>query len=146
MSAHLSPSTGSPHAAILGLGTRGLHFLRHRRFNQIPVEVSRELLQLEQRVARPFGLHFCFRLVGLGVLEAMAFEPGHFQADQRRSLAGPHMGHRFADQPRGLFRFGPIAIPDPEVLEAGKIGRDVPARRLVIRCHRDAVAIVLDVK
>ncbi len=137
---------GRRRRARLGLDPRRLDLVRNTRLDPAPVEVRRISPQLGQRIARPFVLDLGLRLVGLRVLETMPLEPRHGQPDQRRPFSPPHVPDRLADQHRRLRRFGAVAVEDGEVAERCEVGGNVASRGLVIRWHRDAVAIVLDVK
>jgi hypothetical protein len=137
---------GRGYATRFGFGPGRLNFLRYRRSDQFPIELRGEFLKLGQRVTRPFRLHFGVALVGLRILKAMALQARHGQPDQRRALACANVADRLANQPFGLGRIGTVAVPDREIVEAGEVGGDVPARSLIIGRHGDAVAIVLNVK
>ena len=89
--------------------------------------------ELRQRIARPFGVERFFRLVGLRVLEGVAFEARHRQAQQRRAVAAAHVCDRFGDQ-LGRFRgVCAVAVEHVQAGEAGEILGDVAARRLEAR-------------
>src|ERR1700760_254082 len=101
--------------------------------------------QLGQWIAGPFGLDFRLGLVGLRVLEAMAFEARNLEAQQSRRAMAPDMLNRLVDEPGCFDRVGSVTVEDRETREARQIGSDVLARRLIFRWNRDAVAIVLNI-
>jgi hypothetical protein len=135
---------GIEHRPRLGLGDRRLDLVGDAGLDQLPVEVGGEGLELWQGIARPLGLDHLLRLVGLCVLGAMAFQPRNGQPQQHRPLAGADMADGLRNQPRRFLRLGAVAVEDGEAGKARQVGGDVLARRLIVRRHGDAVAIVLD--
>src|SRR4029079_11837933 len=87
--------------------------------------------ELWQRVARPFGGDLGFALVGLGVLEAVAFEARDGQPQQRRRTFLADMPDRLLDQARRLDRITAVAVEDRQAREAGEVRSNVLARRLI---------------
>ena len=141
---------GRGHAARLGLGARRLDLPADLALEVRPLLVADlKLRDMALSLGSGSRAHSASisasRLVGLGVLEAVALEPRHGQPQQRRRALGADMGDRLADQPRRFLRIGAVAVEDRQAREAREVRGDVAARGLVIRRHRDAVAIVLDV-
>ena len=122
----------------------GLDLVFGAAFDQVPIEIGSERLELGQRVARPFGLDRRLALVRLRVLRAVALQPRHRQPEQHRPLAAADMADRLGDQPRCFRRLSAITIEDRQPGEARQIGGNVLARRLIFGRHRNAEAIVLD--
>jgi hypothetical protein len=126
------------------IGGRLLLHVAPLRLCQQPVEEVR--LELGQRVIGLLHGQQLLRLVRLGVLAGVAAQAWHLEPQQGGALAGAHVGHRLADQPRRLVRVGAVTILDEQVLERRQVLRNVAAGRLELRGDGDAVAVVLDVE
>ena len=132
---------GRRDAARFGLGPRGFDLPRCLALEIGPLRLAdlqlRDMgLELGQRIARPFGRDFVLGLVGLGVLEAVPFEPRYGQPQQRRLLLLADMADGLVDQPRRLSWLGAVAIEDRQPVETREIGRDILARCLIFRWNR----------
>ncbi len=102
-------------------------------------------LELGQWIARPLGRNFLFRFVALRVLEAVTFQAGNGEAQQRRRAFAPDVTNSFLHEPRRLVRIGAVPVEDGQPGEAGEVRSNILAGCLIFRRNRDAVAIILDV-
>ena len=102
--------------------------------------------QTRQRIARRFIGDEIGGLVGLRVLKAVAHQAGDAQMQQNRALAAAHMVGGRCCQARGLCRVGAIALKDGQALEGCQILGNIAARRLEMRGHGNAVAVVFDIE
>jgi hypothetical protein len=129
-------------AGSLGLGfcgglVLGPALLAHQPGDEMGFEAG-------QRVARPFGGDGGFAFVGLGVLEAVALQAGHGEAEQGGAVVRADVIDGLADEGGGCGGVGAVAFEDGEAGEAREVGGDVAAWRLAGGGDGDAVAIVLD--
>src|ERR1700753_3713714 len=100
--------------------------------------------KMSQRIPGDFCGDFIRAFIGLRVLTRMGGPSGDHEPQQCGAIAGTHARDRVLNQGGHPHGIGSVTLEHAQTAKAFEITGDIAARRLVLRSHRNAVAVIFD--